>query len=398
MAANLKISEEEKKRLQEIYGSIGDNINPETGYAAGVGFGNAQRLAQVSSHGAGSGGKYIAGSGGTGSQGQQTLSYGSSSADYIARLTDSMNKANAAALNRKYNTMLKDLDRQRAAIGPGYYEARNQAAAENAQSARNYGEYAAARGIGTGAAAQSAIAREAAYMANLGNIGRDEAQAYADIEAGRRQLKDELQGELARALAEGEVQKYQQLLEQHRADQASAYNQARDTADDERWQREFDYKMERDALADKRYLSEWDYKLGQAAKKGSSSSGSSSSKSPSAKSGASDPQEMAADEAFEEGFSEERPEDIFRGEKGSTKPFANNTQKKSYQEALKIWEKFYTIGFPAFAETVSYLKRIKASRAVIEAVFDHLPGFAGLNAWYYAIEYGGLEREYYEKY
>ena len=342
-----KISAEEKKKLEAVYGSVGDEINPATGYAAGVGVGDIKKLAEAAS---GRGGFDDSGSSGGGSvdyrSARGTLSYGSATSDYIARLTDSMNEANSLALRQKYDAML--------------------------------------RALGTSEAAQGAIARETAFLAGLGDIDLGEANARAELENRKYALNADLETELARALAEGETKKYQSLLEQYRIDQEGAYRAGRDAVSDARWQSEFDYKAGRDQTADERYAGEWVYKLAQdAAKKstGPSSGAASAAKAPA---------------MFEEGVLAGRAVSDFLGTEGSRKPFSNNTQKVSYDQAAAIWSRFYTVGAQAFADTVNLLKSSKASRAVIKAVFDHLPGYAGLNAWYYAIQYGGLEKEYYE--
>lgn len=65
-----------------------------------------------------------------------------------------------------------------------FYQARNQAAAQNQQQVRNFAEYMANRGLtGSGAGAQSAISQSGVYQANIGSLLGQEAQAQADIGA-----------------------------------------------------------------------------------------------------------------------------------------------------------------------------------------------------------------------
>jgi hypothetical protein len=104
----------------------------------------------------------------------------------IDQLTKAQRDAQIAALAKSRDQALSNLSAERSAIQPKYYDARNQAAAGSQQQARNFAEFMAARGgVRSGANAQASLMNNMTLQGNLGALGRQEAQAYTDIE--RRQ-------------------------------------------------------------------------------------------------------------------------------------------------------------------------------------------------------------------
>lgn len=100
----------------------------------------------------------------------------------IRNLAEAQRQAQLAALEKSRQQALSNLSVEKASIAPTYYNARNQVASQNKQSARNFAEYMANRGLTrSGAGAQAEIARNVAYQSNMSALGQQEAQAYQDI-------------------------------------------------------------------------------------------------------------------------------------------------------------------------------------------------------------------------
>ena len=367
-----KTVEEEKKRLKAIYGSVSDEINPETGYPYGAGIGDAAKLAAATGVSSASGSPRA----GTGA---------GSVKSYIARLGDSLTSARAAALSKKYRALQDAVDESEAAIAPAYYGARNREAAGLAQSSRNYAEYAQAKGIGTGAAAQAELSRENVYRENLGRLNADEAAAYTELIRKRQQLRADLEDGLSLAAADGKKLRYESLIEQYRLDEQNLYKAARDAAADAKWEAEF--KFEKDS-----YLGEWDYKLSQDAAKAAAafakaSKTSVSAKTPAKTTAAAETKTAGAETEVSDQAARERAEEaafaeglFYKEPDISAENFPNAKEYHFYLTVLDIWKKLYDDGAVAIQNTVDYLAFANTSRTMMKNILERLPGWAGMTA------------------
>ena len=124
-----------------------------------------------------------------------------------------------AGFDSARQSALSGLQSEQAAIAPKYEEGRRLLGAQQAQQARNFQEYEAARGGATsGTAAQSDIALRSATQRGVGTLASQEAGAYTDIE--RRKSDINTQYELARqqALAGIDAETSGQLIGQMNTD------------------------------------------------------------------------------------------------------------------------------------------------------------------------------------
>lgn len=103
--------------------------------------------------------------------------------NYIQELADARRQQTIAALEKSRQEALLNLQGEKSAIAPVYYDKRNQVAAGSQQQARNFAEFMAARGgTNSGANAQAELSRNMVTQGNLGALGRQEAAAFQDIE------------------------------------------------------------------------------------------------------------------------------------------------------------------------------------------------------------------------
>jgi len=136
----------------------------------------------------------------------------SSKASYINDLYDASQKSALSALESSYNQSLSSLDATAAKIPQQYYTAKNEAAAQNAQSNQAFNEYAAASGLNSGAGGQAALASSNQLQSNLSSLSQAQATALADIETRRAELTTQYQSAVAQAIADNDLEKANALL------------------------------------------------------------------------------------------------------------------------------------------------------------------------------------------
>jgi hypothetical protein len=217
--------------------------------------------------------------------------------NFIEGLTKAKRDAQIASLSQSRDQALSNLQGEKEGIAPKYYDARNQLAARSQQDARNFAEYMAARGGTTsGANAQATLMNNMSLQGNLGDLGRQETQAFGDIarresdvrnqylnnlnqaeagilgdrmnlllndyyraqDRGDRLTQQAIQNEFARAGLTGFLGDQRTL-----AGQQFDYGQSRDTVLDNRYDARFDYDKSRDTILDNRYDDEFQYKKDQ---------------------------------------------------------------------------------------------------------------------------------------
>lgn len=160
--------------------------------------------------------------------------------DYLRDIYRQQMQANLSALEGAYNANVTRLRRQ-GELAPQKYDAmRNLAAAQNELSRRNFGEYAAARGLNTGTSGQAELARSAELQRNLADLGAQEAEASGNLESELTALDQQYNAAVAQAQASGNADLANALYQELVRRQSAAAAQAEADAEQQRWLTEFE--------------------------------------------------------------------------------------------------------------------------------------------------------------
>ena len=149
-------------------------------------------------------------------------------------------QANLSALEGAYNANVTRMRRQGELIPQKYDAMRNLAAAQNELSRRNFGEYAAARGLNTGTSGQAELARSAELQRNLADLGAQEAEASGNLESELTALDQQYNAAVAQAQASGNADLANALYQELVRRQSAAAAQAEADAEQQRWLAEFE--------------------------------------------------------------------------------------------------------------------------------------------------------------
>ena len=149
-------------------------------------------------------------------------------------------QANLSALEGAYNANVTRMQRQGELIPQKYDAMRNLAAAQNELSRRNFGEYAAARGLNTGTSGQAELARSAELQRNLADLGAQEAEASGNLESELTALDQQYNAAVAQAQASGNADLANALYQELVRRQSAAAAQAEADAEQQRWRTEFE--------------------------------------------------------------------------------------------------------------------------------------------------------------
>lgn len=105
--------------------------------------------------------------------------------DYLRDMYRQQMQANLSALEGAYNANVTRMQRQGELIPQKYDAMRNLAAAQNELSRRNFGEYAAARGLNTGTSEHAELFAEWAYPVayTVGQLRRHNGTLYKCVQA-----------------------------------------------------------------------------------------------------------------------------------------------------------------------------------------------------------------------
>ena len=214
-----------------------------------------------------------------------TLSGAGDYSSYLNQMYQAKTEKTLAALKQAYEANVLDLDYTESQLGGTYQTARNQTASAAAVGKKNFAEYAAAQGLGSGAAAQAELARGVTLQGNLNALNQSEAAERASIQLQRSKLRSEYNNAIAQAKATGDsdlaAALYQEMVRLDEAARQTALDQAdldykqyqsehqaqRDTISDAHWEHEQDYQAQRDDIEDQRYEEETDYQRQQDALK-----------------------------------------------------------------------------------------------------------------------------------
>ena len=160
--------------------------------------------------------------------------------DYLRDIYRQQMQANLSALEGAYNANVTRLRRQ-GELAPQKYDAmRNLAAAQNELSRRNFGEYAAARGLNTGTSGQAELARSAELQRNLADLSAQEAEASGNLESELTALDQQYNAAVAQAQASGNADLANALYQELVRRQSAAAAQAEADAEQQRWLAEFE--------------------------------------------------------------------------------------------------------------------------------------------------------------
>lgn len=139
--------------------------------------------------------------------------YSSEIRDYIEDMYKAQRESIIAGLDKSRSAALSNLGRERATIQPQYYDKRNQANVVMNNNARNFSEYLAQRGLqSSGVAAQGTLNNLNAYQGTLGELGRQEQQAYDDIARRTSDIENAYLSDIQAAEAGIQSQQMQALI------------------------------------------------------------------------------------------------------------------------------------------------------------------------------------------
>lgn len=143
--------------------------------------------------------------------------------DYIQAMAQAKREAAVSQLQAAYEKNLAQLDRAKEEIAPAYEAARNRAAGQAAQSRRQFNEYAAAHGLGSGLGGQAQLALSNHLQGTLGDLSAREADAVSKLELERAQAEADYNAALAKARSEEDYELARQLYDEKvRQDEALA--------------------------------------------------------------------------------------------------------------------------------------------------------------------------------
>lgn len=178
---------------------------------------------------------------------------------YLQQLSEGKKKRKKAALEEAYRQSLAAIEQAEGGLEGTYRAAANAAAGNAAVSQRNFDQYAAAGGLGSGAAGQARLAKTVALQSDLNKLEAGKAQDKSDLALQKTAARQEYQSGLAQADAEAEESLAQALYEESVRLAQAQYQAQRDAAEDERWRQEQAYQASRDAVEDSRWQQSMNY-------------------------------------------------------------------------------------------------------------------------------------------
>ena len=214
--------------------------------------------------------------------------------DAVNRLYEARQRAQIQALRDAYDQNMLTYQAAREDIAPVFEAQRNATAAESEKQRAAFNEYAAARGLNSGAGGQAELARGNVLAGNLNALNTEQARQETEIDRSIAALKAQYQNQIAQAKADNDYQRLADLLAEYRTQEqslvntsanqadedykawAAQYNAYRDSVGDKQYAEQFNYQKERDAVSDDRW--ERQYALSSSKRSGSSGGGNSTKK------------------------------------------------------------------------------------------------------------------------
>ena len=135
----------------------------------------------------------------------------SSAAELINSMYAAREQAALNALKSAYDQNVLTLNAAGERIPADYQDARNRTAAMSEIQRANFNEFAAGRGLNSGAGSQAHLSFSNALLGNLSGITAAEANAKADLALQRARLESAYTNDVAKAVADGDLAKAQAL-------------------------------------------------------------------------------------------------------------------------------------------------------------------------------------------
>lgn len=199
--------------------------------------------------------------------------------NYLEEMYAANRKAAIAAIDNAYQQNMNAINRAGQGVDTRYQNARNQAAGASELAARNFAEYAAAYGLGSGTSGQAELARNVALQNNLNDLTAEEAGIYADLELQKSNAEVEYNNAIAEAEANNDsqlaaalyqekirvqnalIEEQARLFEQNLAEKQFQFQQQQADVSNSQWQQQFDYQKQQDQQAaeeqNRSYLAAW---------------------------------------------------------------------------------------------------------------------------------------------
>lgn len=149
---------------------------------------------------------------------------------YIRDLYAARREAALLAFKAAYDAGMNELNAAAAGLPKKYQAARDQAAAQAEIQRANFNEYAAAKGLNSGAGGQAMLAMAGRLQSDLSAIGGAEADALGELELQRAQLAARYRNDIAQAVADGELAEADALYKDFVRVDTSIADTARDQA------------------------------------------------------------------------------------------------------------------------------------------------------------------------
>lgn len=170
--------------------------------------------------------------------------------DQIKQRAAASLEAELAGLKGAYEKSMLGYDAAAKNLPAQYQQAKNQAAAQNAQEKRAFDERAAAAGMSSGTNAQAQLAMSGTHQSQLAALDREQAEGLSDIELQKAQLKAEYQNAMLEAYAKGYAQQasdlYKEMLRVQGIEREDQQTQAE-------WSREDALAEQKDKNAERDY-------------------------------------------------------------------------------------------------------------------------------------------------
>lgn len=216
--------------------------------------------------------------------------------DAVNRLYEARQRAQIQALRDAYDQNMLTYQAAREDIAPVFEAQRNATAAESERQRAAFNEYAAARGLNSGAGGQAELARGNVLAGNLNALNTEQARQETEINRAIAALKAQYQNQIAQAKADNDYQRLAELLTEYRTQEqslvntsanqadedykawAAQYNAYRDSVSDKQYAEQFNYQKERDAVSDNQW--ERQFALSKARSSGSGGGGGGYSSKP----------------------------------------------------------------------------------------------------------------------
>lgn len=184
-------------------------------------------------------------SGGSSGKSSSGSSYSPSDyTDYLKDMYAQNLEAQLAGLKSSYDQNVAELQAEAEAIPKRYYEARNEAAAQNDLQREYFNELAAANGLNTGTAGQAALANSATLQGNLSSISEQEKDALSANALEQNKLAIAYQNAINQATASGNASLAQALYQEYVRQDEANMTAAQLAQEQQNWQSQFDFSKQ----------------------------------------------------------------------------------------------------------------------------------------------------------